>query len=259
MNRRSVILSVVAIGALTLAQNRYRASAQNARVAEPAAVQDAEDNGPDVPFTFHGQVWRNQKAFIDSGARCATKHPDDLRAEQIEQALERFNAGRNGSAPGNNGGGGTSSTRSAGSVTINVWVHVINNGAGLANGDVPASQIASQIAVLNSAYAGTAGAGAAATPFKFVLAGTDRTTSPTWYTAGPGSSAERDMKTALHVGGSKDLNLYTSNPGGGLLGWSTFPWSYNSNPSETASWFFIRHCPADLPLLTMKATPPRMK
>lgn len=105
---------------------------------------------------------------------------------------------------------------------INVYFHVINKGTGIANGDVPASQITNQIAVLNAAY-GPWG-------YSFNLASTDRTTNATWYTAGPGSSAETAMKNALRQGSADDLNIYSSNPGGGLLGWATFPSSYASKP-----------------------------
>ena len=107
--------------------------------------------------------------------------------------------------------------------TINVYFHVINNGTGLANGDVPDSQIADQIAVLNAAYA--------ATGWSFTLASTDRTTSAAWYTVTQGSSAESQVKAALRRGSADDLNIYTANIGGGLLGWATFPSGYASNPS----------------------------
>jgi len=106
--------------------------------------------------------------------------------------------------------------------TINVYFHVINSGAGIANGDVPDSQITSQISVLNAAYASTG--------WSFNLVSTDRTTNASWYTVTQGSAAETQMKTALRQGTADDLNLYTANIGGGLLGWSTFPSGYASNP-----------------------------
>jgi hypothetical protein len=111
-----------------------------------------------------------------------------------------------------------------GSVNIPVYAHVINKGTGISNGDIPDSMIADQIAVLNAAYANT--------PFRFTLAQTTRTTNSTWYTAGPDTAAEAAMKSALRKGTADDLNMYISSPGGGLLGWATFPNWYAGNPSD---------------------------
>jgi hypothetical protein len=108
--------------------------------------------------------------------------------------------------------------------TVNVYFHVINQGSGIANGDVPDSQINDQIAALNAAFAGSG--------TTFVLAGTTRTTNATWYTAGPGSKAEAQMKAALRQGSADDLNVYSNNPSGGYLGWATFPWRYSSRPLD---------------------------
>ena len=112
--------------------------------------------------------------------------------------------------------------RAAGSVNIPVYFHVINKGTGTANGDITSTMISSQLNVLNAAYKNT--------PFYFTLAATDRTTNSTWFTAQPGSSAEKAMKTALHKGGKSTLNFYTNGMGGGLLGWATCPSDYTSNP-----------------------------
>lgn len=114
--------------------------------------------------------------------------------------------------------------RAVGSVAIPVWFHVINKGTGIANGDIPQAQIDDQMAVLNAAYANT--------PFTFTLAGVDRTTNATWYTMAPGSTAEKNAKNALRKGGPETLNLYTAKPGGGLLGWATFPSNYQSQPTQ---------------------------
>jgi hypothetical protein len=147
--------------------------------------------------------------------RCGARNPSDLEISADEQ---KVNAQK-----GKPGGGTTTGT------TITVAFHVINKGAGAANGDISEAMIKSQIAVLNQAFGGQTGG--ASSPFNFVLGSIDRTTNATWYTMGYGSTAEKDAKAALRVGGANVLNIYSANLGGGLLGWATFPSEYASKPS----------------------------
>jgi hypothetical protein len=152
--------------------------------------------------------------------KCGTVHPDEATARLIEDAHERFKASKK---PGGGGGGGGEPNPPA---TINAYVHVITgNGVG----DISDQDVNAQIDVLNDAYNGDTGG--APTRFQFHLIAITRTDNPTWFNAGSGSTAERQMKTALRLGGAGDLNIYTTNAGGNLLGWATFPSSYASNPS----------------------------
>ncbi len=105
--------------------------------------------------------------------------------------------------------------------TIPVAFHVIYNGA---TGNVPEDQLTAQIKVLNAAYADSG--------FAFTLASVDRTNNAAWFTMTPGSTAERDAKTALVKSPQTTLNFYTASPGQGLLGWATFPSSLADNPDH---------------------------
>ncbi|HEY0322197.1 MAG TPA: zinc metalloprotease [Pyrinomonadaceae bacterium] len=147
--------------------------------------------------------------------RCATRDLDESSATSIQNSLNAFMKSR---------GQG----RGPGTVTIPVVFHVVNKGEGVANGDVPISMLQAQVKVLNQSYGGATGG--ANTPFRFVLAGVDRTTNVAWFNAGPDTAAEREMKTALHTGDAKVLNFYTNNAGGVLLGWATFPFWYAGDP-----------------------------
>lgn len=111
---------------------------------------------------------------------------------------------------------GTSAVTGA---TIDVYFHVITSTSG--QGNVTDAQIADQLAVLDAAF-GEYG-------YTFNLVEVTRTANNTWFTMGSGSTAERQAKQALRRGTADDLNIYTANPGGGLLGWATFPSSYRSS------------------------------
>ena len=176
-------------------------------VAVPLMAQSAGEDR--IPFYFNGHIWANKQAFIDH-ARCGTPRLTAEEADEVDAALTRAIA--------------QSATVQATGGTINVYFHVINKGTGAANGDIPQSQIDSQMTVLHNAY-GQWG-------WQFTLAGVNRTTNATWYTMSPGSAAEQQAKNALRQGTADDLNIYTASPGGGLLGWATFPWSYSSNPKS---------------------------
>ncbi len=211
-----VVLALVAL-ALTLVFTRSTHNVQ---------AQDGRGNGDlqqadEGTFVLNGVEWRSKKAFVESGARCSTRHVDELEASEIDKALARFKAER---------GGSVEDERPGGSVTVQVYWHVIRKGTGISNGDIPQSQIDASINVLNNAY--SSATGGFNTPFRFVLAGVTRTTNNSWYTMGSGSSAEAQAKAALRVGGANTLNIYSANPGGGLLGWATFPWWYAGDPTD---------------------------
>jgi len=151
--------------------------------------------------------------------RCATRDLDAATVEAVEGSLDEFNRRR---SPGQ--------IRKSGAVTIPVYFHVVTRGAGYENGDVPARMLRDQIEVMNAGFAGAVSPGGANTPFRFALVGVTRTVNERWFNAGIGSAAEREMKSALRVGGAETLNFYVTNAGGNLLGWATFPSSYAGDP-----------------------------
>ena len=170
----------------------------------------------DAPFAMNGHIWKNKAAFIDSGARCGQRNLDSDTMDEIDAHVGKVMAFHKQA--------GFASAAAVTGGVINVYFHVINKGADIGNGDIPTQMITNQINVLNSAFAGTG--------WSFLLVGTTRTTNATWYTMSPGSAAEDQAKNALRQGSADDLNFYSANPGGGLLGWATFPSSYASQPKD---------------------------
>jgi Pregnancy-associated plasma protein-A len=166
---------------------------------------DVDTSGPEYPGVQRPD-WDPSKT-----RECGTPHLDELEMQAIDDEVAQHLADHPGRLSGVTGG------------VIPVYWHVINNGTTAAQGNITDAQIASQIAVLNSAYA--------ATGWSFNLVATDRTTNASWYTCA-GGSCETQMKNALRQGTADDLNIYSNNMGQGLLGWATFPSSYASQPKN---------------------------
>jgi hypothetical protein len=101
--------------------------------------------------------------------------------------------------------------------TVPVYFHIVTDGA---TGALTDAQVAAQISVLNTTFAG--GEGGDRTGFSFTLAGVTRTDNAAWFYGNPGGTNEHSMKRALHQGGNNALNLY-STTAGDYLGWAYLP------------------------------------
>ncbi len=184
----------------------FRAAMMMSALATTGWAQgNSNDN---MPFTMNGVTFANKQAFVDN-ARCSTRKLEQDEVEEMDRVVRNFQ-GRAAGAAARTGG------------VIDVYWHVINRGTASADGNISNSQIASQMSVLNAAYASTG--------WSFNLVSVDRTTNAAWYGMSPGTSAEAAAKNALRQGTADDLNIYSANLGGGLLGWATFPQDYGRSP-----------------------------
>jgi len=171
-----------------------------------------------APFVFNGKVWASKQAFIDSGARCATRQPNEFERAVLDSQVRQWLQQQKKPGP---------PPPTVGPVTVPVYFHIITDGS---QGVVTSAAINAQVNVLNDSYGGNTGG--ALTNYSFVVDGVDYTDNAAWFAMEPGTAAEAAAKAALRQGGPNALNIYTANPGGGLLGWATFPWSYANDPTD---------------------------
>jgi hypothetical protein len=151
-------------------------------------------------------------ARVRAGAP-ASRDPDALSPAQAAAAggqLDRLAAGRHITATD--------------PIHISVYFHVLRYGRA---GDVSAARIRRQVAVLNATFGGRTGG--ADTGFRFLLRRIDRTSNESWYRRA--DENEQAIKTQLHAGDARALNIYTADLGEQLLGWATFPWRYRDHAS----------------------------
>lgn len=148
------------------------------------------------------------KGGIVRGKRCAHVDPTADEQAKIEADLNRTLADP------------AFVMKALGDNVINVSWHIVTSGS---TGNVTDNQIAQQLQVLNSAYAGTG--------FSFQTVAIERVSNSRWYNGCYGSQ-ETKMKSALADSPATTLNIYTCNPSNGILGYATFPSSYAESSSR---------------------------
>lgn len=150
------------------------------------------------------------------------KDPNSLTAEQAA-ALDKSLMERVEQLKKNGTLDSTGAPTSKGRYTINTYVHVITRADGR-TGNVTNRQIADQMQVINDGYAGRTAAGAAATPFSFVVKSIDRTANNDWYDWSVYEDTDdAEAKSVLHRGSMADLNIYITGLQDGLLGYAYYP------------------------------------
>ncbi len=170
-------------------------------VLSPAAGAD--------DITSHGlTAMVGPSGQVEWGYRCGTAAPDAETLRQVEAALAGNRYQRQGKV-----------------ITVPVVFHVLytEDDEGNDVGKIPMEQLEAQIDVLDAAYAG----------FDFTLEAVDEVYAPDWFERC--FQLNRRIKRELAVSPATTLNIYTCVPHYGpylLLGFSTFPWSYDEDDSR---------------------------
>jgi hypothetical protein len=160
----------------------------------------------------------NNTIRAENTIKCSTRAPSLPVRETINTTLQE----KKEEVPRN---------REPGSVTIPVHFHIITTTTG--EGNVSDEDVNKQIAALNAAFSGTGPGGTspgsigADTPFRFSLAGIDRTANDAWFNMPFGevpSAEETEAMETLKKGDKSVLNIYTALPAEGPLGWTRIPW-----------------------------------
>jgi hypothetical protein len=154
-----------------------------------------------------------QEQLMSTQRRCGSPEASELDRLLVENELNVLRARRN-FKPIN--------LRTVQKIVVPVYFHVITKGMTMADGNVTDAMIQDQIDVMNQGFASM--------QVEFDLQAIDRTNNVKWFNAPPFSTIEDQFKQALRKGDASTLNLYTTAPNDGTLGWAAFPWDYLSAP-----------------------------
>jgi len=184
--------------------------------AVPSAKADhADEEAPQYKnagkeFRFHKNTYKDQRQFaLVYGLVCGTRPPSRAQLRSVHVRSEAFRK--------------TSPTlaNAASPYKIPVQFHVITDGT---TGKLTGTQIDQQIDLLNTVYKSHG--------FVFHKAAVTYTDNADWFTMDIDTPEETAAKDALGVDTQRNLNIYTGDLPGGLLGWARFPWELAANPKN---------------------------
>lgn len=150
-------------------------------------------------FRINRLEFSDQEDYIKSGRRCGAPVPSALQMDRIRREIFSMRA---------------AFKERPESININVQFTHITNGN---RGTIQEQQRKAQIEIMNKAYSESG------IKFTYNPSTVKTVDKPAWFNMGHGSVAERQAKTELHVPPENNLNLYTAELQGGILGWATFP------------------------------------
>jgi hypothetical protein len=148
---------------------------------------------------------------VNVAAFCGTRHPDQHDIEASFEVVRQWNEKQ------------SNEKANTPFVTIFTYISVIRNTAGA--GNISATTIARQMAVLNAAFAPMG------FQFTYNAEETRYVTSDSLYGLVDGSYKEENMKRAYYRGSGENLNIYFNNISDGTMGFAYLPY-----PSPQGFW-----------------------
>ena len=152
-------------------------------------------------FTIGGHAYTSKEEFVRFGKIFGTNELSEEEKYEVDQKLVRM------------GNFEEMDTEKRKKLKVDTYFHIITDTAG--NGALTKKEVKAQIKILN--------AGFKQSKVKFILKGTTTSVNDVWFGANQGSAEEKDMKSALRVGGVSTLNIYTSANTLEYLGWAYYP------------------------------------
>jgi hypothetical protein len=219
--RRTTRRLAIGLLGLSLAGPAGLASAPAQAVPRPSGVVRAAVT-PCVHHASKPSRWREGADTTPVSARKSAQIASELRTTSrtaaVQSALD--------------GSSSEQRTAAAGKITVPVYLHVIH-GKKKKERRVGRHAARRMFRTLKAGYAGAQNPAAGPTSFRFKLRKITISRNSAWYHAAPYSRADRQMKSRLHRGKARALNIYVNRPrsqGVLLLGFSMFPWQRAARP-----------------------------
>jgi hypothetical protein len=176
----------------------------------PSKINWDED---DSPFRIGAYEWTSLREYKLNHGRCAMRDQTDIEKQESDRIVLEWEEKQQQSHD-DRSGGLRRSLQTTTIINVPVYWWCITSGS---SGSCSTTAIDTQITVLNAAYR-PAG-------ISFSLVSSQSVNRPEYYNCAVGSTTQTQFKNEFRRGGAESLNIYTCNTAGGVLGWSTFPYS----------------------------------